>query len=152
MHITDIGVRTGMILDIHTKVTLRHWKLPLRIFQIIQTKPHSRIYFNVGPSYSTKLDLNTWCWTYSDAKGRRKFLFLETYLKTGGRWFNHIEHQWRALLFRMWEILAFDSRFHQTAQPYIKITQDFTFLPILHSWLISPLTVNLRRTYQEDKW
>jgi len=55
---------------------------------------------------------------------------LETYLKTGDRRFNHIE-QWRALLRRMWEVLAFDSRFHQTAQPYITITK------ISHSYQLS---------------
>ena len=31
MHIVVIGVRTERILDIHTEVTLRHRKQPLRI-------------------------------------------------------------------------------------------------------------------------
>ena len=61
------------------------------------------------------------------------FLFFETYLKTVDRWFGHIEHQWSALLLRMWEVLAFGYRLHHTAQSYITVTKDFTFLPVLHS-------------------
>jgi len=57
----------------------------------------------------------------------------------------------------MWEVLAFDSRFHQTAQPYITITKRFRILtssPFMTVFSLDgkPMQLaNQTRIYYEDK-